>query len=1056
MADKKITRQLSIFINGKEVKNSLGGIGREIAKVKRQLKEANDPADIKKYKAELDKLGEKYGEVKKEIDGTTSKLSSLKGALKPIGPLLLATFSVTAILAFFKTIATQISVLRKLKGTIYQITRLQGESLDQATSKIQALSETFDADSKKMTEAAQNLSQQMSIDFSEALDLIKQGYLDGADANGDFLDKVREYPALLNEAGLSAEQSIALMTQEIKQGIYSDKGVDAIKEANLRLREMTPAAESALNAIGISSANLQKELTEGSITTFEAIQKVSERLDTLPPQSKIVGQAIADIFGGPGEDAGLRYLSNLHKIDLTTNDLLTTTNKYTLAKELELKANKDLNDVWVKLTGVGSTLNIMYSGLKSGLASLLGTLTGVKDEAIEAKNAFDDQAKKVVALDKSLGPLTQEYENLRSKSKLSEKEQARLKSIIEQIGKIVPSAITEFDKYGNALDISTDKAKEFVKTQKALLKYRNVEVIEEETEKLQDLNTELTKINSTLNNRNDKGDIVKVSHTFTKTDRLITTETKVSDREIARLQARAQEIEQLQLGVQASLDEHTGDYLTKFVEAEEKKTEKTDVEISNRKALEKTAHDLKIKNIETFSEEQLQVEIAKTIEANNIRGNEAKKAEEAKANARKQVFEKSEKELNDLIKKLNNEKLLNQKEGFDRELLAVDQKYNTLKEKFVLSEEEKTNLTLQQIEERENQIQELEDAKAREKQELKNQRDAEFREELKAIEEENRLLDEEAKLELEAQKATTDEERELAVIAKAQYIANKQLEIEKKKELDKVKAYENAEQIKQGIRNKYDKLQAKLDSKFNRAKSQADKQALENERILNSQRAQAYADMFGGIAKLLGEHTAAGKAAAIAQATINTYQGITEVWTAKSVLPEPFATAAKVVSTATVLASGLGAVKNITSTKAPKFFYGGSTGDTAIYNDEYGPVTGVVHKNEWVAPEFMTESPRYAPTIQWLEKERKKELGQFFDGGNTSLEDAESSENNTDNEAFTPQSQDNTELMLAITRLNTNIENGIKSYSVRDYEDFLNRKELDEEHEQIFNNTRNS
>ena len=49
MADKKITRQLSIFINNKEIKNSLGGIGREIAKVKKQLKEANDPKDIKKY-----------------------------------------------------------------------------------------------------------------------------------------------------------------------------------------------------------------------------------------------------------------------------------------------------------------------------------------------------------------------------------------------------------------------------------------------------------------------------------------------------------------------------------------------------------------------------------------------------------------------------------------------------------------------------------------------------------------------------------------------------------------------------------------------------------------------------------------------------------------------------------------------------------------------------------------------------------------------------------------------------------------------------------------------
>ena len=63
MASKKITRQLSIFINGKEVKNSLGGIGREIAKVKKLLKEANDPKDIKKYKAELDKLGKAYGSV---------------------------------------------------------------------------------------------------------------------------------------------------------------------------------------------------------------------------------------------------------------------------------------------------------------------------------------------------------------------------------------------------------------------------------------------------------------------------------------------------------------------------------------------------------------------------------------------------------------------------------------------------------------------------------------------------------------------------------------------------------------------------------------------------------------------------------------------------------------------------------------------------------------------------------------------------------------------------------------------------------------------------------
>lgn len=77
---------------------------------------------------------------------------------------------------------------------------------------------------------------------------------------------------------------------------------------------------------------------------------------------------------------------------------------------------------------------------------------------------------------------------------------------------------------------------------------------------------------------------------------------------------------------------------------------------------------------------------------------------------------------------------------------------------------------------------------------------------------------------------------------------------------------------------------------------------------------------FGQIAELLGEQTAAGKAAAVAQATINTYQGITEVWRSPSVLPEPFATIQKLVSTGTVLASGLGAVRKIasTSTNVPK------------------------------------------------------------------------------------------------------------------------------------------
>jgi len=84
----------------------------------------------------------------------------------------------------------------------------------------------------------------------------------------------------------------------------------------------------------------------------------------------------------------------------------------------------------------------------------------------------------------------------------------------------------------------------------------------------------------------------------------------------------------------------------------------------------------------------------------------------------------------------------------------------------------------------------------------------------------------------------------------------------------------------------------------------------------------------------LGENSKAGKAAAIAQATINTYEGITQVWKSDSVLPEPFATISKIASTGTVLASGLQAVRQIKSQPLPQVrvapSFGGGGGGAAV------------------------------------------------------------------------------------------------------------------------------
>ena len=198
-----------------------------------------------------------------------------------------------------------------------QFTEMSGNELKEYRTEVQALADFYGKDFREMLVSANALSKQFGISQQEALDIIKDGFVAGADAGGQFMDILREYPAYFKEAGITAEQFVAIVAESNRQGIFSDKGIDTIKEANTRLREMTTATADALEGIGISSQEVQQALQDGSATTFDIIRRVSERLNELPDNASVVGTAIADIFGGPGEDAGLKYIRTLK--DIGTN-----------------------------------------------------------------------------------------------------------------------------------------------------------------------------------------------------------------------------------------------------------------------------------------------------------------------------------------------------------------------------------------------------------------------------------------------------------------------------------------------------------------------------------------------------------------------------------------------------------------------------------------------------------------------------------------------------------------------------------------------------------------
>lgn len=238
---------------------------------------------------------------------------------------------------------------------------------------------------------------------------------------------------------------------------------------------------------------------------------------------------------------------------------------------------------------------------------------------------------------------------------------------------------------------------------------------------------------------------------------------------------------------------------------------------------------------------------------------------------------------------------------------------DVIKREFALKDKELTAKT----EEEKAKIQKDYDSKVLEQKKLL--RATEYQQRLLELDQQGATEAEKQRLQLEQQ--TTDkllalfnENEALRQFREDAYITDQEVEAARRELQDQINAERDV--------NEQMRLQAQLNT-LNNIEIENSKLREKITELETSKRLSEYGKMFGGIAKLLGENTAAGKAAGIAQATINTYQGVTEVWKTESSLPEPFATISKVVNTGVVLASGLGAVQKIASVKTPSGYADG-------------------------------------------------------------------------------------------------------------------------------------
>ena len=338
-------------------------------------------------------------------------------ASSTLGPAAIGAALAGGIIQGAQAAAEMAEEVRKLRGELETLTDLDGEGLDGVTAQVRAITRTFDVAQEEVVQAANAVSKQLGLSFENSLARIEEGLIAGSNANGEFLDSLREYPTFFAEAGLGADQLFQALNRTATEGLYSDKGIDAIKEATLRLREQPQAVQDALEAIGLGSEEVRRLIEEEGIGA--AIAAVSRQLGTLRADSPEVGRAIADIFGGAGEDAGLSYLLTLSDLDNATASLIDSSNEYQAQQQELARVNRELADAQVSVSNaLGDGSVTVQSVLTQGQAFLLRFLVPVIEYTRDWFGVLQPLGEAVLDLARALGLVSPEADTATASSQL--------------------------------------------------------------------------------------------------------------------------------------------------------------------------------------------------------------------------------------------------------------------------------------------------------------------------------------------------------------------------------------------------------------------------------------------------------------------------------------------------------------------------------------------------------------------------------------------------------------------------------------------------------------
>lgn len=415
-------RQISVFLNGKQVESTAKNIAAAFRETSNEL--ANLVVGSDKYLEKLEDVRKYDGALKEHRDalrGVEQGWSLSKVGLAGYIGVAAGAFTVDAIVGYGKELfntATNLELMEKKARTVF------GDALPLVTAEAERSARAMgltNAEYVAQAAAIQDLLVPMGFQRKEAAELST---------------------GLQNLSGALAEWS---------GGQYDAKTVSEILAKSLL------GERDALNGLGIDikQAEVDAELlARGMDKLTGAAAKQAEATVTL------------DLILQKSTDAQAAYADGADSMARKTAEAEA---RFAEAKERLATA---LIPIFERLIALATPVVEFFSDVAEGVSGLI-------DPAQNAAKAFEDQSRTVANLERDLNPLLTRYDQLTAKTNLTKEEQAELAELVKKINEVVPIATTSFDRYGNAMGVSTAKAREFIEAEKEKLKILNANKIEE-------------------------------------------------------------------------------------------------------------------------------------------------------------------------------------------------------------------------------------------------------------------------------------------------------------------------------------------------------------------------------------------------------------------------------------------------------------------------------------------------------------------------------------------------------------------------------------------------